>query len=116
MAWEGREPLRDWIRFSVSLCFCAPPAALSPFRLYMEIRNSDCTETFAVIFLPKISFLALSSTRLMGGPRGSGARPVPRGHLRHRLAWIFLPEFSKYSKNILCPFLSSLIPFYMDIL
>ena len=23
MAWEGREPLRDWIYLSVSLCFCA---------------------------------------------------------------------------------------------
>ena len=22
MAWEGREPLRDWIYLSVSLCFC----------------------------------------------------------------------------------------------
>ena len=25
-------------------------SALSPFRIYMEIRNSDWTETFAVIF------------------------------------------------------------------
>ena len=24
MAWEGREPLRDWICLSVSLCFCVP--------------------------------------------------------------------------------------------
>ena len=43
----GREPLRDWICLSVS-AFCS--AALSPFRIYMEIRNSDWTEIFAVIF------------------------------------------------------------------
>ena len=58
MAWEGREPLRDWICLSVSLCFCVFSAALSPFCIYMEIRNSDWPETFAVIFFPNISFLA----------------------------------------------------------
>ena len=116
MAWEGREPLRDWIRLSVSLCFCVLSAALSPFRIYMEICNSDWTETFAMIFLPKISFLAAEEghqppygwpTRVRGTPRGAGA-PLPRGHLGHRLALILLPIFSKYSKNILHPFLSRL--------
>ena len=24
LAWEGREPLRDWTCLSVSLCFCVP--------------------------------------------------------------------------------------------
>ena len=24
MAWEGQEPLRDWIYLSVSLCVCVP--------------------------------------------------------------------------------------------
>ena len=56
MAWEGREPLRDWIYLSVSV-FCS--GSISPFRVYMEIRNSDWPETFTVIFfLPKIIFLA----------------------------------------------------------
>ena len=41
MAWEGREPLRDWICPSVSLCFCVPDSALSPFLIFPEIRNSD---------------------------------------------------------------------------
>ena len=59
MAGEGREPLRDWIYLSVSLSVSAfPSGALSPFRIYMEIRNSDWPETFAVIFFPNISFLA----------------------------------------------------------
>ena len=77
MAWEGREPLRDWICLSVSLCFCVLPAALSPFRIYMEIRNSNWTETFTVIFYQKLAFLRPKKgiNRLTGGPRGSGARP-----------------------------------------
>ena len=76
-AWEGREPLRDWICLSVSLsvsAFCS--AALSPFLLYPEIRNSDWVETFAQIFFQKLAFLRpkYSINCLMGGPRGSGAR------------------------------------------
>ena len=117
--WHGRGESPSEIGFvSLSLsvsAFCS--AALSPFRIYMEIRNSDWTETFAVIFLnQKLAFLRPKKgiNRLTGGPRGSGARPggqarpLPRGHLGHRLAWIFLPEFSKYSKNKLRLFLSRL--------
>src|SRR4051812_11166410 len=76
MAWEGREPLRDWIYLSVSLCFCVFSAALSPFRIYMEIRNSDWAETFAIISYQKLAFLRPEEgiNRLTGGPRGSGAR------------------------------------------
>ena len=60
-------------------------AALSPFRIYMEICNSDWTETFAVNFLPKISFIAAEEghqppygwpTRVRGAPRGAGAPPA----------------------------------------
>ena len=107
MAWEGREPLQDWIYLSVSAFW---NSALAPFPLYLEIRNSDWTETFAMIFYQKLAFLRPKKgiNRLTGGPRGSGARPLPRGHLGHRLALILLPEFSKYSKNILRPFLSRL--------
>ena len=43
-----------------------------------------------------------------GRAQGGQARPLPRDHLGHRLAWVFLPEFSKYSKNKLRPFLSRL--------
>ena len=111
MAWEGREPLRDWICLSVSLCFCV--LVFCPFTvsyIYMEIRNSDWIETFAQIFLRKLAFLRpkKSSNRLTRGPRGGQARPLPRGHLGHRLALILLPIFFKYSKNILRPFLSRL--------
>ena len=76
MAWEGREPLRDWICLSISLCFCVCSAALSPFLLYPEIRHSDWGESFAQIFLIKLAFLRQkeSANRLTVGSRGSGAR------------------------------------------
>ena len=113
MAWEGREPLRDWIYLSVS-AFC--PGSVSPFRVYMEIRNSDWPETFAVIFFRILAFLRQkkSINRLTGGPRGSGVRlggrerPLPRAHLGYRFALILLPENHKYSKIILRKFLSHL--------
>ena len=85
MAWEGREPLRDWICLSVSLCFCAPDSGLSPFLIFPEIRNSDWPETFTVIFPPNISFLAAKEERqppygwpmrVQGTPRGVGMPPV----------------------------------------
>src|SRR3954465_2729906 len=114
MAWSGESPSEIG---SVSLSLFVSAfwvSALSPFLIYPEIRNSDWIETFAQIFLRKLAFLRLkkSSNRLTGGPRGSGvppggqARPLPRGHLGHRLALILLPIFSQYSKNILHPFLS----------
>ena len=60
MSWEGREPLQDWVYLSVS-AFCS--GSVSPFRVYMEIRNSDWPETFAVIFFPNISFLVEKEER-----------------------------------------------------
>ena len=82
----------------------------------MEIRNSDWPETFFVIFFLNIIFPAAKEehqppygglTRVGRAPRGEGA-PLPRDHLGHRLAWIFLLEFSIFSKNKLRPFLSHL--------
>ena len=112
MAWEGQEPLRDWIYLSVSAFSDSTP---SPFLKYPEIRNSDWGESFAQIFLVKLAFLRQkkSVNRLMGGPQESMARPggcVPlsRGHLRHCFALILPPENPKYSKIILRPFLSRL--------
>ena len=60
MAWEGREPLRDWIYLFVSLSLSVsafPDSALSPFLKLPEIRNSDWGESFAHIFLIKLAFL-----------------------------------------------------------
>ena len=57
MAWEGREPLRDWIYLPVSAFSAFPPGSVSPFHVYMEIRNSDWIETFAQIFFQKLAFL-----------------------------------------------------------
>ena len=112
MAWEGREPLRDWIYLFVSAFSDSTP---SSFLKYPEIRNSDWGESFAQIFIIKLAFLRQNKSvnRLMGGPRGSGrawgrARPLPRDHLGHRLALIFLPKNHKYPKNNLHPFLSRL--------
>ena len=113
MAWEGREPLRDWIYLSVS-AFC--DSAPSPFPLYLEIRNSDWGESFAQIFLIKLAFLQQkkSVNRLTGGPGECQARPgevsapLSPGHLGHRFALILPPENPKYSKIILRLFLSRL--------
>ena len=119
MAWEGREPLRDWICLSVSLCFRVLSSC--PFTvsyIYMEIRNSDWTEIFAVIFYQKLAFLRPKKGigRLTGGPRGSGARPLPRAPLGHCLALVFLPKNHKYSKNDLRPFYPVWTPFDMGFL
>ena len=106
MAWEGQEPLRDWIYLSVSAFLGSSP---SPFLLYPEIRG----EYFAQIFLIKLAFLQQkkSINRLTGCPQGSRARPLPHGPLGHRLALIFLPKNDKYSKNNLRSFLFRLDSF-----
>ena len=71
MAWEGREPLRDWIYLSVS-AFSDPSS--SPLLLYLEIRNSDWGEYFAHIFLIKLAFLLKrrASTALQVDHEGQG--------------------------------------------
>ena len=81
MAWEGQEPLRDWICLSVSLCFCVHDSALSPFLIFPEIRNSGWIETFNMIFFWMLAFLRKkkSVNRLTGCPRGSRARLPPWG-------------------------------------
>ena len=106
----ARAPPRLDLSLCLSLFLRFLDSALSSFLLYPEIRNSDWVETFAQIFLRKLAFLRpkKTSNRLTGCPRGSGARPLPRGPLRHRLALVFLPKNHKYSKNILRPFLSRL--------
>ena len=75
MAWEGREPLRDWIYLSVSAFW---NSALAPFPLYLEIHNSDWIETFAQIVFQKLAFLRQKKgiNRLTGGPRDRGACPL----------------------------------------
>ena len=84
MAWEGREPLRDWIYLSVS---AFPDSTPSPFPLYLEIRNSDWGESFAQIFLIKLAFLhqKKSVNRLTGGPQES--RACPGGRARPPVSW-----------------------------
>ena len=70
IAWEGREPLRDWIYLSVSALVALADSTPSPFLKYPEIRNSDWGESFAQIFLIKLAFLhqKKSVNRLTGGP------------------------------------------------
>ena len=94
-------------------------SGILPFHRFIYVWRSVTPIGFKPsprFFFRKLAFLRpkKSSNRLTGAPRGSGARPggqaplLPRGHLGHRLALILLPEFSKYSKNILRPFLSRL--------
>ena len=74
MAWEGREPLRDWIYLFVS---AFSNSSLAPFPLYLEIRNSDWGESFAQIILIKLAFLQQkkSANRLTGGLGECQTRP-----------------------------------------
>ena len=116
MAWEGREPLRDWIYLAVSAFSTLADSTPSLFPLDPEIRNSDWGESFAKIFLIKLAFLRQkkSINHLTGGPGecqarlGGRARPLSRGHLGHYFTLILPPENPKYSKIILRPFLSRL--------
>ena len=116
MAWEGREPLRDWIYLSVSAFSFSSP---SPFPLYLEIRNSDWIETFVQIVFQKLAFLQPKKgiNRLTGGPRDRGHPPWrggvghSRGHLEHRFALILPPKNHKYSKKIFVHFYPVWTPF-----
>ena len=127
LPWCGRGESPSKIG-SISLflsgsAFCS--GSVSPFRIYMEIRNSDWPETFAVIFFPKISFLAAKEerqppygwlTRGGGAPRGVRRAPLPRDHLRHWFALIFLPNFPYFPKISSVRFYPVWTPFDMDIL
>ena len=57
MAAEGREPLQDWISLSVLFCLAFFRSGQKPFLIFLEIRNSNCTEILTRYF-PDISFLA----------------------------------------------------------
>ena len=115
--WHGRGESPSEIGFvSLSLSVSVfSSSALSPFRIYMEIRNSDWTEIFAV-FSPKISFLAAEEghqppygwpTRVRGAPRGAGAPPAswpPRAPSRVDSSSHILQIFQKYSPSVFIPF------------
>ena len=108
MAWEGREPLRDWIYLSVS-AFC--DSTPSPFLKYPEIRNSDWGESFAQIFLIKLRAKRRESTALRVAHESPGRACLSRGHLGHRFALILLPKNHKYSKKISVRFYPVWTPF-----
>ena len=118
MAWEGQEPLRDWICLSVSLCFCVPDSTLSPFLIFPEIRNSDWAE----IWTRFLSGYWLSCgerrapTALRSGHEGPGCTPHTHGPLGHRLVLILLPKNHIYSKKISVSFYPVWTPFDMDFL
>ena len=106
MAWEGREPLRDWIYLSVSAFSDSTP---SPFLLYLEIRNSDWDESFAQIFLIKLAFLwqNKSVNRLTGVHEGQG-RPTtscpPRASSRVDSTYQKSDIFQNKSPSVFIPF------------
>ena len=99
MAWEGREPLRDWICLSVSLYLCVPDSGLSPFLIFPEIRNSDWTETFAVIFYQKIAYGW--PTRVRGAPPASWAPRAPsRIDFTSQKSHIFQKNLRKFLSSL----------------
>ena len=118
MAWEGREPLRDWICLSVSLCFCV--FQIVPFHRFLYSRRSvtPIGLNFGHGIYPEISFLAEKeglqppygvATRVRGTLDTLGRAPLPRAPLGHRLAMIPLPKIYKYSKINLRQFLFRLV-------
>ena len=102
--WRGRGKSPSEIgSISLSLSGSAfSSGSISPFRIYMEIRNSDWTETFAVIFYQKFAFLwpKKGINRLTGGPRGSGARPPASWPPRASSRVEFSSQNHIYSKKI----------------
>ena len=83
LPWLGRGEIPSEIG-SISLSLSVSTLsdfALPPFLLYPEIRNSDCVESFAQIFLIKLAFLRQKKriNRLTGGPGESRARLPPWG-------------------------------------
>ena len=75
------------LRLDLSLCFCVPDSAPSPFLLYPEIRNTDWGESFAQIFLIKLAFLRQKKgiNRLTSGPQES--RACPGGRVHPPISW-----------------------------
>ena len=106
LPWRGRgESPSEIGSVSLSLSVSAfSDFALSPFLLYLEIRNSDCGESFAQIFVIKLAFVRQkkSVNCLTGGPRGCqahpGGRPLSRGHLGHSFSLILPPEIPNIPK------------------
>ena len=110
MAWEEREPLRDWICLSLFL-----RSQILVLHCFFYIRRSLTLigVNLSPDFSCKISFLAAKEerkppygypTRVQGAPRGR-ARPLSRGHLGHRFVLILPPKNPKYSKKNLRQFL-----------
>ena len=108
LPWRGRGERPSEIVF-VSLSLSVSvflDSALSPFLLYLEIRNSDWGESFAQIFLVKLAFLRQkrASTALQVSQesarhnQGGWSRLLSPGHLGHRFALIFLPNFPYFPK------------------
>ena len=115
--WRGRCESPSDIGY-VSLSPSVSAFWILPFHRFFYNRRSvtPIGLKFEHDFIRILAFLRRKkgNNRLTGGPRGSearpggGARPLPRAPLGHRLALILLPIFPKYSKNILCSFLSRL--------
>ena len=111
----SREPLRDWISLSILLHFAFLVSSRKPFLIFLEIRNSNCTEILTRFF-PNISFLA---TEVEVQPmyevgtthhhaRGLWRALVSCALCRPPFAVIPTPKNHIYSKIILRKFLSSL--------
>ena len=116
--WHGRGESPSEIG-SVSLSLSVSvfsSGSVSPFRIYMEIRNSDWPETFVVIFFEyqlscgkrRASTALRVAHESPGRAQGGGRAPLSHGHPGHRFTLILPPENPKYSKIILRPFLSHL--------
>ena len=75
-------------------------------KIHIE-RSPNAIKTYGDFFWNICEFWEVESTRedARGAHEGEGraqgrqVRPLPHGHLGHRLAWIFLPKNHIYSKK-----------------
>ena len=100
--WSGRGESPSEIG-SVSLSLSVSVFSSLPFHRFMYIWRSVTPiglKPSPWFYYKKLAFLRPKKgiNRLTGGPRGSGARPLPRAHLGHRFTLIFLPDFPNIPK------------------
>ena len=103
LPWHGRGESPSEIG-SVSLSLLVSAFQILPFHrfLYSQRSVTPIGLKFGHGFIRILAFLRRKkgTNRLTRCPRGSGARPLPRGPLGHRLALILLPQNHIYSKDI----------------
>ena len=122
MAWEGREPLRDWICLSLFL-----RSQILPFHRFLYSRRSVTLIWLKFLhhLYPEFSFLAAKeghqspygvSMRVRGAPASPGRAPYLVGPSSIVSHGFFFPKIIYIPKKISVSFYPIWNPFDMDFL